>query len=69
MGPKFFNVWPSPQRTGTSLYNKKQKVRIGEGAYLKVSKISIEFHEVLSKFHKERIEYLKTLGWIITESL
>ena len=38
-------------------------------SYLKVSKIPIEFHELLSKFHKERVEHLKTLGWIVTESL
>jgi hypothetical protein len=35
---------------------------MGGGAYLKVSEIHIEFDE-------ERVEYLKTLGWIITESL
>ena len=50
-------------------YKKKQKARIGEGAYLKVSKTPIEFHEVLTKFHKERVEHLKALGWIINESL
>ena len=50
-------------------YKKKQKARIGEGAYLKVSKIPMEFHEVLSKFHKERVEHLKALGWIINKSL
>jgi serine/threonine-protein kinase HipA len=40
-------------------YKKKPKTRIGEGTYLKVSEIPIEFHEVLSKFHKERVEHLK----------
>ena len=50
-------------------YKKKPKTRIGEGTYLKVSEIPIEFHEVLSKFHKERVEHLKALGWIINKSL
>ena len=50
-------------------YKKKQKARIGEGAYLKVSKTPIEFHEVLTKFHKERVEHLKVLGWISNKSL
>ncbi|WNL17979.1 HipA domain-containing protein [Aliarcobacter cryaerophilus] len=46
-------------------YRKIQKTKIGEGTYLKVSKEPIEFHEVLSKFHKMRVEHLKEYGWII----
>lgn len=51
---------------GTILFYKKvQKTRIGEGIYWKASSTPIEFHEVLSKFHKKRVEYLKKYGWII----
>ena len=46
-------------------YKKKQKTRIGEGAYWKASTAPIEFHELLTKFHKERVEHLKTYSWII----
>ena len=46
-------------------YRKIQKTKIGEGSYLKASKEPIEFHEVLSKFHKMRVEHLKEHGWII----
>lgn len=45
-------------------YKKKQKTKIGEGAYWKVSKEPIEFHEVLTQFHKKRVEHLKEFGWI-----
>ena len=46
-------------------YRKIQKTKIGDGTYLKVSKEPIEFHEVLSKFYKMRVEHLKEHGWII----
>lgn len=46
-------------------YKKIQKTRVGEGAYWKASKEPIEFHEVLTKFHKQRVEHLKEFGWII----
>ena len=48
-------------------YKKKQKPKVGEGTSLKVPKTPIEFHELLSKFHKERVEYLKSLGWLINK--
>ena len=46
-------------------YKKKQNTRIGEGAYWKASTAPIVFHELLAKFHRERVEHLKTYSWII----
>ncbi|MDN5107897.1 type II toxin-antitoxin system HipA family toxin [Aliarcobacter butzleri] len=46
-------------------YKKVQKTKIGEGVYWKASKEPIEFHEVLNKFHKIRVEHLKEHSWII----
>lgn len=46
-------------------YKKVQKTKIGKGAYWKASKEPMEFHEVLSKFHKIRVKHLKEHGWIV----
>lgn len=45
-------------------HKSKLKMKIGEGANWIRNKKSIQFHEVLSEFHKKRIEELNRLGWI-----
>jgi len=45
-------------------YKKKLKTKVGDGAFWKAANTPIEFHELLTHFHKQRVEHLKAFGWI-----
>lgn len=48
-------------------YKRRLTQKVGGDSYWKAEKESIEFHELLSSFHANRVKELERLGWIIIE--
>ena len=45
-------------------YKRDLKDRHGDGACWKARKEPIEFHELLTNFHTQRVIHLKKMGWL-----